>query len=59
MPYMLALHKVEDYAKWKSGFDEGVAIRKAAGSKGGYIFRNADDPNEIVGLNSTSTVTYS
>jgi len=47
MPYMLARHKVEDYVKWKSGFDEGAALREACGSKGGFIFRNADDPNEV------------
>mgnify|MGYP000571893590 CR=1 FL=1 len=50
MPYVLARHRVEDYAKWKSGFDEHVSIRQAASSKGGYVFRNIDDPNEILVL---------
>lgn len=50
MPYLLVIHKVEDYAKWKSGFDDGVALREATDSKGGYIFRSADDPNEVVVL---------
>lgn len=48
MPYVLVRHKVEDYAKWKPVFDEHGASRKASGSKGGYLFRNADDPNELV-----------
>ena len=50
MPYVLARHRVEDYAKWKSGFDEHVSIRQAASSKEGYVFRNIDDPNEILVL---------
>ncbi|MFQ5924694.1 MAG: antibiotic biosynthesis monooxygenase family protein [Dehalococcoidia bacterium] len=48
MPYILVRHKVADYAKWKPLFDEHGAARKAAGSKGGHLFRNADDPNELL-----------
>ena len=48
MPYLLVRHKVQDYAKWKPGFDEHGAVRKASSSKGGLLFRNADDPNELV-----------
>jgi heme-degrading monooxygenase HmoA len=48
MPYLLIRAAVEDYAKWKPVFDEGSAARKASGSKGGHLFRNADNPNEIV-----------
>jgi len=48
MPYLLIRHKVEDYAKWKPAFDDHGSSREAAGSKGGYVFRNANDSNEIV-----------
>ncbi len=47
-PYILIRHKVEDYAKWKPVFDEHETTRKTSGFKGGYVFRNADDRNEIV-----------
>lgn len=50
MQYVLIRHKVGDYAKWKVMFDEHGATRKASGSKGGRLFRNADDPNEVVVL---------
>ena len=50
MPYLVIRHKVEDYAKWKPVFDSHGDARKAAGSKGGYVFRNANDGNEIVML---------
>ena len=48
MPYMLIRHKVQDYDRWKSAFDDHAPMRQAAGSKGGYLFRSADNPNEIV-----------
>ena len=48
MPYVLVRHEVQDYAKWKPVFDEHGASRKANGSKGGSLFRNADNPNEVV-----------
>jgi len=40
--------KVADYARWKSIFDADDANREIAGSKGGQLFRSADDPNEMV-----------
>ncbi len=50
MVYFLVRSKVEDYAKWKAVFDEMGTARKSLGSKGGYIFHNADDPHEVVVL---------
>jgi heme-degrading monooxygenase HmoA len=56
MPYLLVRHKVEDYEKWKPVFNEHSKVRRASGSKGGHLFRNADDPNEIVVLLEWDTV---
>jgi heme-degrading monooxygenase HmoA len=50
MPYILVRHKVEDYAKWRPAYDEHGAARQASGCKGTHVFRNAEDPNEIVML---------
>ncbi|MFQ5917524.1 MAG: putative quinol monooxygenase [Candidatus Binatia bacterium] len=47
MPYALGRVKIQDYAKFKAAFDEYGATRKANGSKGARIFRNADEPNEV------------
>ena len=44
MPYALVRHKVEDFEKWKPILNDDVGNREANGSKGGYLFRNADDP---------------
>lgn len=48
MPYALFRVEVEDYERWKPGFDEHSSSRRESGSKGGRLFRNADDPNEVV-----------
>ena len=50
MAYILVQQSVEDKNKWKAVFDEHKAVREAAGSKGGLVFRNADDPNHITVL---------
>lgn len=48
MAFLLVRHKVADYDKWKIGFDGDAPNREAAGSKGGFVFRNADVPGEVV-----------
>jgi hypothetical protein len=48
MPYLIVRHTVEDYPKWKAVFDEHAVERKEFGSKGGMLFRGAD--NEIVAI---------
>jgi heme-degrading monooxygenase HmoA len=50
MPYLLELHKVRDYERWREVFDADAAGRDAAGCRGTRIFRNAEDPEEVVVL---------
>jgi heme-degrading monooxygenase HmoA len=50
MPALLIRHNVEDYAAWKEGFDQHATVRRANGSQGGRLFRNAADANEVVVL---------
>ena len=50
MPYLLVRHKVTDYEQWKAAFDAHSLTRQANGSRGGQLFRNASDPNEVVML---------
>ncbi len=47
MAQLFIRHKVTDYGKWKAIFDEHAGKRKAAGSKGGHLFRSEKDPNEV------------
>lgn len=48
MPHLLVRHKIAEYEKWKSEFDKHGATRQAKGSKQGRLFRNANDPNELL-----------
>ena len=48
MAYLLVRHKIENYAKWKPIFDDHGGMRKASGCKGGRLFRNAANPDELV-----------
>jgi len=50
MPYLMVRCKVQDFAKWKSLFDQHSESRKHGGSKGGFFFQNADNPNETIFL---------
>ncbi len=47
MAHLLVHHKVEDYKKWKPVFDEHSNFRSRNGSKGGRVFRDSKNPNEI------------
>ena len=48
MASMFIKHRVADYAKWKTVFDEHEAMRIEYGTVGHSLHRDADDPNVIV-----------
>jgi len=48
MATLLVRHRVRDYARWKRLFDASAAERAAAGSLGGRVFRDGDDPEDVV-----------
>lgn len=50
MRFLCVRHKVEDYGKWKSVFEETQERRREFGLKGGWIMRNPEDPKELVVL---------
>jgi len=50
VPYMLVRHRVKEYATWKRAFDNDAEARKAAGCLGGQLFRNHDDPEDVMVL---------
>ena len=56
MAYALIRHKVKDYLDWKFVFVEHANTRRAEGSQGGQLFRNADQPDEVVILMEWDTV---
>jgi heme-degrading monooxygenase HmoA len=48
MPSLLIRHHVADFPAWKAVFDEHEPSRRANGSQGAQLFRDADDPHEIL-----------
>ena len=42
--------KVENYERWKEGYDASIGQRKASGEVSFQVFRNADDPNTVTVL---------
>lgn len=48
MKHVLLIGKIEDYKKWKRIYDDNTGNRKANGSKEAYIYRDEDNPNELM-----------
>ena len=47
MAYLLIRHQVKNYSAWKDSFIEDRLTRRKSGSRGGFVFRNADKPDEV------------
>lgn len=46
--YIHVRHSVQDYARWREGFDSHAAARQAGGATDElYVLRNVDDPNDV------------
>jgi hypothetical protein len=48
MPSLLIRHYVADYPAWKAVFDEHEPTWRANGSQGGRLFRDADNPRQVL-----------
>jgi hypothetical protein len=56
MAHMLVRHKVADFDKWKSVYEDHRSARKAAGLKDLHLWRNEGDPSEVILLFEVSDV---
>ena len=56
MIHMLGRHKVAVFAKWKLVYDAHASARQKAELKEEHLFRNADDPNEVILLFSAEDI---
>ena len=48
MTHMLVRHKVADFDKWKSVYEDHRSVREAAGLKDLHLWRNDSDPSEVI-----------
>lgn len=53
--FVLIIHEVADYNKWKIVFDKASLIRKEAGELSYQVLKYQDDPNKIVHLSIWSS----
>jgi heme-degrading monooxygenase HmoA len=56
MAHMIIRHKVAEFGKWKQAYEDHRSTRQAAGIKDLYVWRNAEDPNEVIVLFEASDV---
>lgn len=56
MQYVLIIHEVADYPKWKVAFDAAAGIRKAAGEIEYQVLRSNTDANLIVHFSKWSSL---
>jgi quinol monooxygenase YgiN len=48
MVYVHVRHNVEDYSRWREGFDNHASVRRAGGAtEETYVMRSVDDPNAL------------
>jgi hypothetical protein len=55
--HLLVRHEVADFAKWKSVYDDHLAARQTAGLKEIHLWRNVENPNEVILLFSVEDLT--
>ena len=48
MVHVILTHEVQDFNNWKTLFDEGEAMRSAAGIKTGDVYRSIENSNLVV-----------
>jgi quinol monooxygenase YgiN len=50
MPHVLVHQRIEEFDRWKEVFDRLAPARAAAGCRSTALFRNREDPHEVVVL---------
>ncbi|MGB1937513.1 MAG: hypothetical protein ACPH5P_06750 [Akkermansiaceae bacterium] len=56
MAHILIRHKVADFETWKQVYDDHLPAREAAGLENLGLWRNDDDPSEVLILFSASNL---
>ncbi|MFY9839929.1 MAG: hypothetical protein WAK55_26345 [Xanthobacteraceae bacterium] len=54
MPTLAVQITIDDYARWRSIFDKNKPLRDRAGLKNVLVYRDADDPHQLVVWSETA-----
>ena len=49
-PYLVGIHRVESFDRWKKVFDSRVEARRAAGCLGGMVYQDPNDSNVAIAI---------
>jgi heme-degrading monooxygenase HmoA len=56
MAFVLIEHRVDDFEKFRQVFQDDAGRREALGSRGGIVYRVADDPGNVIVVLEWDTV---
>jgi hypothetical protein len=56
MVQMIIRHNVTDFDKWKTAYDDHRSARQEAGLKDLHLWRNIEDPHEVIVMFEASDV---
>lgn len=56
MNYVLIIHEVENYTKWKNVFDDAAGIRKTAGEISYQLLRDEIKANKIIHFSAWTSI---
>ena len=54
--YTIATHPVKDFETWKTVFDGGLEMRRAAGELSAIVLRGGDDDNQVTVINTWNSL---
>lgn len=56
MPYVLIIHEVADYDRWKRIFDDAADLRREAGERTYQVLRSEHNPHNVVHFSSWTSL---
>jgi quinol monooxygenase YgiN len=56
MATLFVRHTVNDYARWKAGYDDFASVREEMGVTAASVHRDPDDPNTLMVVHEFATV---
>ncbi len=56
MAKLIVRHNVADYDSWRSGYDANNAVRDNGGVTADYVYRSADDGNDLTVIHDFDSV---
>lgn len=56
MARMFVRHDVQDFTRWKQGYDEAAGLQREAGVTSESAYQSADDPNDVTVIHDFDSI---